>query len=233
MENKNVLVGVLKSKTDLDILLKEHWYRIPAARLPARKFKYAAFYQPAAFGARGKRIEYYARVSGKNIRKRRELFPKEKNHPRAKNDYLKVEFKKVIKLPRPVKNIIPRRVSFGFTSLKALLSARNILSLYGVPPTEQIVKKRLDRIGINSERELTVSKNGRKYRIDIAIISKNIRIAIECDNDKAHKGKARKIKDRAKDLFLRRQGWRVIRLKERDIIERLDNCVKLIKKAML
>jgi very-short-patch-repair endonuclease len=231
--DKNVLVGVLKSRADLDILLKEHWYRIPVEHLPKRKFKYVAFYLPVSFGTRGKRIEYYARISGKHICKRHELLPEEKKHPRAKNDYLKIEFKKISKLPRPVRNIIPRRISFGFTSLNALLSAGNILILYGVPPTEQIVKRQLDRIGINNKREFTVSKNGRKYRIDLAIISDKSRIAIECDNDKAHKSKNQKIKDRMKDLFLRRQGWHVIRLKERDIIERLDNCVKLIKRALI
>jgi hypothetical protein len=62
VENKNVLVGVLKTQADLDILLRGHWYRVQVAFLPKQKFKYIAFYQPIAFGARGKRIEYYARA---------------------------------------------------------------------------------------------------------------------------------------------------------------------------
>ena len=231
MKNKNVLVGVLKNKADLGILLKERWYRIPAAHAPKRGFRYVAFYQPAAFGARGKRIEYYAAVSGKKTIKRAGLLPEENGHPRANDDYLKLEFARVHKLPRPVRNIIPRRVSFGFTDLKSLRSAGNILELYGVPPTEQIVERELNRIGIRTQREFNVSKNGRRYRLDLAISGRSGWIAVECDNEKAHAGRAQKKKDRIKDSFLRGQGWRVIRLKERDIIGRLDRCVKTIQKA--
>jgi len=231
MRDKNILVAVLKSRADLGILLKKSWYRIPAAYLPKRKFKYVAFYQPASFGARGKRIEYYGRVSGRKIKKRVELLPKEKGHPRADDKYLKVEFAKIKKLRRPVRNIIPRRISFGFTDLRSLLSVRNILELYGVPPTERLVERRLNRAGIKTTREFNVSKNARKYRIDLAIFCGNGRIAVECDNDKAHSSKVQIRKDKAKDSFLRRLGWRVIRLKEHDMTKRLGYCVKLIKKA--
>jgi very-short-patch-repair endonuclease len=232
VEDKNVLVGVIKTKADLDILLKSHWYRVPADFLPKQKFTYVAFYQPVAFGAGGRRIEYYGRVTAKRIRKRLQLLPNEKDHPRAKNDYFKIEFKRLTKLKHPVRNVIPRRLSFGFTSLKTLRCAKNILSLFGVPPTEDIVKRQLCRAGINSQREVTVSKNGRICRIDLAVISKKVKVAIECDNDKAHNNRAQKIKDRKKDSFLRRQGWRVVRLKERNIIESPANCVKLVKKAL-
>ena len=232
MANKNVLVGVLKSKSDLAMLLKHRWYRIPITHLPERKFKYIAFYQPASFGKDGKRIEYYARVLKKSKAKRVKLLPKEPGHPRANDYYLKVEFSKVNRLPRAVKNIIPRRVSFGFTDIKTLLSAKDILELYGVPPTEQIVERQLKRNGIKTVKEFRVSKNSKRYRIDLAIFSKNGKVAVECDNLKAHGTKAQRKKDRRKDSFLRTNGWRVVRLKERDIIEHPDKCIKRIKKAM-
>jgi very-short-patch-repair endonuclease len=228
---QNVLVGVLKSRRDLYIVLKKHWYRVPAACLPGRKFEYVAFYQPASFGRSGKRIEYYARVSSKVRVKRIDLLPKESSHPRAREEYYKIGLAGIRKLPRAVKNVIPRRVSFGYTTLKTLLSARNILELYGVPPTEQIVERGLNRAGIKAVREFRVSKDGRKYRIDLAVFSENAKIAIECDNIKAHGSKAQIKKDKAKDSFLRRQGWKVIRLKERDIMEKLDKCIMKIKKA--
>ncbi|MCX5781090.1 MAG: DUF559 domain-containing protein [Elusimicrobia bacterium] len=231
-KNKNVLVGVLKNKSDLGILLKKRWYRIPIAYLPKSEFKYVAFYQPASFGRRGKRIEYYARVSRKKKTERIDLLPKESSHKRAHDDYLKIEFKEIKKLRKAVRNIIPRRISFGFTTLKDLLSSRNILQLYGVPPTEQLVEKGLNRIGIKTKREYCISKNGKKYRIDIAIFCKNGSIALECDNKKAHRSKAQRKKDKIKDSFLRRNGWRVIRLKERDIIECLDQCIKRIIKTI-
>lgn len=92
--SKTVLVGVLKNKRDQRILLKEHWYRIPIAHLPKRKFEYITFYQPSGFGKTGKRIEYYAPISKKTVTKRIDLLPNESIHPRANDDYLRIEFKK-------------------------------------------------------------------------------------------------------------------------------------------
>ena len=74
---KIVLVGVLKNKSDLNILLKEKWYRIPKAHMLKRQFDYLAFYQPASFGRQGKRIQYYARVLNYQTIKRKDLLPAE------------------------------------------------------------------------------------------------------------------------------------------------------------
>jgi len=232
LKDKTVLVGVLKNKNDLRILLRDYWYRIPAVFMPKRQFKYLAFYQPAIFGRNGKRILYYARVVKMEKVKRIALLPKETKHPRAHDDYIKITFQRIKELSRPIKNIIPRRISFGFTSLKKLISAKDILELYGVPKTEQIIEKRLKRFGIRLNTEYSISKEGRRYRIDIAVFCRNGQIAIECDNRKAHSGKAQTSKDKAKDAFLKRNGWRVIRLTEKNIIERLDYCARRIEKAV-
>lgn len=200
--------------------------------MPRRRFKYVAFYQPAIFGRNGKRILYYARVLKTEKVKRIELLPKELIHPRAHSDYYKVTFGQIKKLARPIKNVIPRRVSFGFTRLKNLLSARDILELYGVPKTEQIMEKRLKRLGLEIRPEHTVSEDGRRYRIDIAVFCRNGKVAVECDNDKAHSGPAQAVKDKTKDAFLKRRGWRVIRLKEKGIVERPDQCARRIEKAV-
>lgn len=229
-QKKIVLVCVLKSKRDLRILLKENWYRIPVAFLPRRKFAYLAFYQPAEFGRFGKRIQYYARALSSRTVKRIELLPKERSHPCAHDDYLKIELAWVKRLAHPIKNIIPRRVSFGFTSLKSLLKAGDILELYGVAPTEQIVERGLHRLGIKTEKELTISKDGKRYRLDLAVFCRNGRIAIECDNRKAHSG-AQLEKDKLKDKFLKRNGWQLVRLTESDITERLDYCLGQVEKV--
>ena len=232
MNDKAVLVGVLKSKNDRRILLERRWYRIPVEFLPKRKFEYLAFYQPAIFGKKGKRIEYYAKILNKKVYKRIKLLPRETNHPRAQDDYLKIKLAEIKKLPRAIKNIIPRRISFGFTTLKILLSSRDILELYGVPKTEQIVESRLKRLGIKPLPEFPVSIKGKRFRIDLAIFCPNSRLAIECDNYKAHTSKSQKLKDRIKDSYLRRAGWQVIRLKERDIIENLDSCIRRINRFL-
>lgn len=221
-KSRNVLVGVLKSKSDLQILLEEKWYRIPVVFMPKRRFTYVAFYQPSIFGKDGKCIKYFARISGKEIRKRIELLPEEPNHPRAGENYMRVFFEKVEALVSPIRNVIPRRVSFGFTDLRTLKSAKDILQLYGVPPTEQILEHRLNELGIKTVSQHTILFGKRRYRLDIAINCLNGKIAVECDNRKAHSTAIQKYKDKQKDSDLKKMGWRVLRFGEGDILEHLQ-----------
>ena len=230
-DKKTVLVGVLKSRRDLGILLKEKWYRIPVAFLPKRRFTHIAFYQPAVFGRNGKRIEYYGKISRRKTQRRMRLLP-EKDHPRAHDDYLKLEFREIRRTPKPIKNVVPRRIYFGFTTLENLFSARNILELYHVPPTEQIVGRALRRHGIRNKPEFPVTVKGRRFRLDFAIEGGKKPIAIECDNTKAHTGKLRRRKDRAKDKFLCEHGWKVIRLKEPEIISDAQKCNARVRKSI-
>ena len=232
VHTRTVLVGVLKSKRDLEILLKERWYRIPTAFLPVRRFTHLAFYQPAVFGNGGKRIKYYALVAKREVKKRIALLPNEPEHPRANENYLKCSFRNIDAPEKPIRNIIPRRVSFGFTDLETLRSARDILELYGVPATEQIVERELKRLGISAVPEYRILDRERRYRIDLALFCKHGNIAIECDNQKAHSSKIQRLKDKQKDAALKRLGWRVLRLTERDILERLGTCVSRIQKSI-
>lgn len=231
-KNKNVLVCVLKSKRDLNLLIAEKWYRIPMAHMPARKFKYLAFYQPVSFGRRGKRILYYAKILNYQIAKRRKLLPKETGHSRAENFYLKIRIGKIKKLLYPVKNITPRRISFGFTTIKRLLKSKNILELYNVEPIENIMEEELRQEGIKAAPQYSVKCGNKRFRLDFAIFCQNGFIAVECDNKKAHFGLGQRKKDRIKDSSLRRSGWVVIRLSEHDVVSNLESCMARVKKAI-
>jgi len=230
--DKIVLVGVLKNKRDLNILLTENWYRIPATYAPTRRFDYLAFYQPALFGRQGKCIRYYARVWNYQIIKRKDLLPDESNHNRAHDYYLQIRVGKIKKLSRPIRNIIPRRVSFGFTTLNRLLKSKNILQLYNVAPTEQIMEDGLRMAGIKATVQHYVSNGKKRYRLDFAVFCKQGSIAVECDNKKAHFSPRQREKDKIKNTFLRRCGWIVIRLPEYDIVSDLKGCIVKIKKAV-
>lgn len=230
--DKIVLVGVLKDKRDLNILLTENWYRIPVAQAPARQFNYLAFYQPALFGRQGKRIQYYARVLNYQTVKRSDLLPDELNHPRALDYYFRFRVNKVKKLSRPIRNIIPRRISFGFTTLSRLLKSKNILQVYSIVPTEQIVRDGLGQAGIKAITQHHVSSGKKRYCLDFAVFCKQGSIAIECDNKKAHSNLRQREKDKIKNTFLRRHGWIVIRLPEHDIVSDLGGCIVRIKKAV-
>lgn len=231
-KNKIVLVGVLKDRRDLEILLKHNWYRIPLKHAPARSFRYFAFYQPASFGRDGKRIKYYARVLDYKIAKRSDLLRNELNHPRANDYYLRFLVDKIRKLPEPIRNKIPRRISFGFTTLKRLLESKDILQVYGVLPAEEVIQKALKRAVIQVTPQYHVSVGGKRYCLDFAVFCKLGSIAVECDNRKAHSGKHAQEKDRAKNVNLRRHGWLVIRLREKDIVANLNGCIQKVRKAI-
>jgi len=231
--DKIVLVGVIKGKRDLNILLKENWYRIPVKHLPKRKFDYLAFYQPTSFfGRRGKRIQYYTPVLDYQIIKRGDLLPEELGHPRAKDYYLKIHVGKIKKLSQPIKNIIPRRISFGFTTLSHLLKSKDILQLYNVTPTEPMVENGLKEAGIRAIPQCYVKGKKKRFFLDFAIFCQKGKVAIECDNKKVHSVPSQKKKDKIKDTFLRSYGWRVIRLPEDDIVSDLPECIKRVKKAV-
>jgi hypothetical protein len=221
----------------LDILFRERWYRIPMAHMPSRRFKYLAFYQPATFGWGGKCIRYYARVRERDVKRRNILLPDEARHPRAHDDYARLRVGAVRELARPIRNILPRRVTFGFTTLRRLRTAKNVLQLYGVPETEEIVGNALRAAGIRAipQRHVTgkdVEGRKKRYRLDFAIFCVDGKIAIECDNRKAHAGARQRERDKVKDAFLRRHGWKVIRLAEKEIVANAGKCIAPIQRAI-
>lgn len=230
--SRTVLVGVVKDRRDLGALLAQKWYRIPVKHAPKRKFKYLAFYQPAGFGRRGKLIRYYARVLSQRTIRRKDLLPDEPKHPRADDYYFVFRVDNIKKLSWPIKNVAPRRISFGFTTLRRLLKSRNILELYDVAPTEEILWKALQRAGIEARAQYRVVVGKKQYRPDFALFCKRGAIAVECDNKKAHSSRRQRARDKAKNIALGRYDWKVIHLSEKALISNVEGCILKIKRAI-
>ena len=133
-KEKIVLVGVIKSKRDLEMVIDERKYRIPVKYAPVKDFEYIAFYEPKVSGLIGKQIRYFAKVKKVEFARRDRILPCENHHQRAKDIYLLCSLDKVNKLKRPIINSAPRRVTFAFTTLSNLLKSRNLLQIYGVVP---------------------------------------------------------------------------------------------------
>ena len=89
----------------------------------------------------------------------------------------------------------------------------------------------LERAGITALSEYTVVYNGRRYRLDFAIVGVRTKIGIECDNTASHASVKAREKDKQKDRFLRTLGWTVVRLPERAIIANLAGCVTLVQRV--
>ena len=130
-DDPSVLVGIVPSLSDWDIICREHWYRIPLATAPSRLgAEYLAFYHPKVFPELCWTISYYAPVVGYDIVKRRELLPQEGQHPHAEALYYKISLGPLRSLPRPIPSKKLRRVTFIPTTLPRLLSAREINDLW-------------------------------------------------------------------------------------------------------
>ena len=91
-ETDLVLVCVIPTPRDLEIVRLLGWYRIPLRRAPkVVAVDQLAFYQPSSFGASRGRIEFSAVVRGHELKTRAELLKDEAEHPRAGEEYYKIQ----------------------------------------------------------------------------------------------------------------------------------------------
>src|SRR5262249_26471267 len=99
-------------------------------------------------------------------------------------------------------------------------------------PAEQIIERALAKAGIKAKPQHHLTKREGQYCLDFAIFCLRGKIAIECDNKKAHGSKAARAHDRIKDKVLKKNGWTVIRLPESEIIRDLAGCIARVKKMV-
>ena len=103
-----VLVAILKDKSDFAILQEQGWYRIPVTHAPRRwPPKWLAFYQPKAFKEDAYRVRYYGAVADIQIVKRLELFPNEFISARSEQEYYRVQLKSLEEREQPIPSSRP------------------------------------------------------------------------------------------------------------------------------
>jgi len=126
-----VLVAVLNSRRDWELVQREHWYRLPARHAPpgTPDFDWLAFYFTRAFGDDGWAIHYYAAILGHELVTRRDLLPAEAAHPRAGQWYFKLQLGPVHhKLP-PIVSHHWRRITFIVTNGDRFMKALDVTDL--------------------------------------------------------------------------------------------------------
>ena len=154
-----VLVCLLPAPRDLEIARVLGWYRIPFRSAPkVIAVDYLAFYQPGRFfrperhpgdagppGQPGRFfrpqrhpgdavppggcIQLAAPVRGHELTTRVELLRDEPQHPRAAEEYFKIQLGPLEKLPAPVRAGKWKRVTFLYTTGEYLLNARTLNDL--------------------------------------------------------------------------------------------------------
>lgn len=126
-----ILVALVPNPRDLEIARLLGWYRIPLRRAPKIvNVDYLAFYQDAAFGEEHRwRIEQIAPVHGNELTTRAELLRSEPDHPRAREEYYKIQLGSLQTLPRPILAGGWRRITFFYTTGDLLAQAQTVNDL--------------------------------------------------------------------------------------------------------
>ena len=125
-----ILVAVLNDPRDMEIARLLGWYRIPLRTAPkVVAVEYIAFYQTSAFGEGRWRIHYVAPVRGHELTTRGALLKEEVDHPRARDEYYKIQLGPVVQLEKPILAENWRRITFFYTTGEYLLTADTINDL--------------------------------------------------------------------------------------------------------
>jgi hypothetical protein len=132
-----ILVAIIPTPEDLQVARILGWYRIPSRTAPRiLNVDFLAFYQPASFQARRWRIEFLAPVLGHELTTRAELLQDEVDHPRADEEYYKIQLGPINHLGHPIGAGDWKRFTFLYTTGEYFRGA-NILTDLTVAPAER------------------------------------------------------------------------------------------------
>ena len=155
-----VLVGVINRKRDFEKAQYAHWYRVPEGHAPKGiHAEYIAFFLSRAFGDLNGGIHYYARRTGIELARRRDLLPEEPNHPRAGARYYQLKLGELRPKSPPILNPTRRSIAFVYTTWDRFSQATVIADLYS--DADRFVDRvfhALEQSGIKSEQVWEASR---------------------------------------------------------------------------
>jgi hypothetical protein len=203
-----VLVAIMNSKRDFDILQDEHWYRIPGDKAPrCRPPRWLAFYQTKVFEEERWAVNYYGRVRDIRIRQGQELDLYEPPHPKANRRYYQVHLESIERLAQPILSHRLRRIAFIATTWTKFASAVEINVLFDGSPLEDRLWAELKRLQIAAERQWDVIIGKAWYKLDFALFCEKSPLDLETDGDAWHVGPESSDQDNVRDNDLKTAGW--------------------------
>jgi len=201
-----VLVAIMPSPRDLEIARVLGWYRIPYKKAPKTiDVDALAFYQTADFGEEKWAINYTAPVMGHELLTRAELLRTEKDHPRADEQYFKIQIGPLERLPRPIPSLKWRRITFFYTTGERLLAATEINDLIVDSDERQLLWTALKERGMHAERQYESAPGG---MIDFAILCELGKLAVMLGGQK----EMRELKE-----MKEREEWRYLEFGEDEV----------------
>ena len=208
-----VLVAVINSHRDFEIARDQGWYRIPCERAPSRVgADYLAFYQTKLFEEERWAVNYYAPIRRYRIARRRDLLPEAADHPRADDEYYKIEIGPLQSLPHSIPSQRLRRITFIPTTLKRLLSAEEINDLWIGSRAQEDLWEILKAQDIPAERQVNVREEDETYQVDFALYCQDGRLAILCESGNLYGLPLVKETSAITDYDLTVIGWTALRL---------------------
>lgn len=176
-----VLVAVVNNARDLRLAREAHWYRIPVRHAPRQiAAEYLALYQTGAFGAEGRRINYYAPILRYHLSTRRQLLPDEPDHPRAEESYFKLELGELMTLPTPIPAGRQTRITFIYTTLAHLFRAHDVSDLWLREAARQKLYAAVRERGLAVECWYPVAM-GNRPEADLALFGPDGRLTLYID----------------------------------------------------
>ena len=229
-----VLIALLKEKSDFAILQEQGWYRIPIASAPKRwPPKWLAFYQPKAFKEEAFRVNHYGEVADIQVVPRSELFPNEFESARSGQLYYRLTLKSLEALDQPILSLRPRRLVFIPTTWEKFKSAEQINDLFDDSPLEDALWQQFKHLLIHAERQWELMDGEQRYFLDFALFCTKAPIAVETDGDTWHTVPDRANQDYIRQNAIESRGWHVLRFNSKEIREGMEAyCLPEIQKTI-
>ncbi len=213
-----ILVAVMPSPRDLEIARVLGWYRIPYKRAPKTvSVDRLAFYQTAEFGDEKWAIHFTAPVLGHELTTRAELLRTEPDHPRANEQYFKLQLGPLERLPRSVPALNWRRITFFYTTGERLMSAAEINDLIVDGDERDLLWTALKERGLNAERNYEEGPGG---AIDFALLCELGKLAVLLGET----GSKKELKESG--------GWQYLAFSESTVKDDLPKVMQAIEQAV-
>src|SRR5574342_227095 len=143
-------------------------HRIPLKSAPKTvAVDWLAFYQTAKFGDEKWAINFVAPVLGHELTTRAELLRTQPDHPRADEQYYKIQIGPLERLPRPIPSRKWRRLTFLYTTGEHLLAAEELNDLIVQSAERELLWKALRERGLRAEKQYEHKGGG---EIDLALL---------------------------------------------------------------
>lgn len=163
-----ILVAIIPTPEDLQVARILGWYRIPSRTAPRiLNVDFLAFYQPGSFKSRRWRIEFLAPVLGYELTTRGALLQDQFDHPRADEEYFKIQLGPVKPLSHPIRAGDWKRFTFLYTTGEYFQGATVLTDLTVAPAERRRLWKALRERGIKGSGYATEQDNLDTVPLDI------------------------------------------------------------------